>query len=165
MAREYTDEVVSVVATAQASAGPLATWAGDITSIPSARIAARQAFEMAGISPSDLDMAEVHDCFTIAEIIGIEDIGLFEPGKGAFAVAEGQTSREAPCTVNVSGGLKSKGHPVGATGAGQVLEMWLQLTERAGDRQLKDKDLRLGLTHNVGGTGGTCAVHIMERRS
>ena len=165
VAREYTDEVVSVVATAQASAGPLATWAGDITSIPSARIAARQAFEMAGISPSDLDMAEVHDCFTIAEIIGIEDIGLFEPGKGAFAVAEGQTSREAPCTVNVSGGLKSKGHPVGATGAGQVLEMWLQLTERAGDRQLKEKDLRLGLTHNVGGTGGTCAVHIMERRS
>ena len=92
VAREYTDEVVSVVATAQASAGPLATWAGDITSIPSARIAARQAFEMAGISPSDLDMAEVHDCFTIAEIIGIEDIGLFEPGKGAFAAAEGQTS-------------------------------------------------------------------------
>ena len=65
----------------------------------------------------------------------------------------------------MSGGLKSKGHPVGATGAGQVLEMWMQLTERAGDRQLKDKDLRLGLTHNVGGTGGTCAVHIMERRS
>ena len=164
MAREYTDDVVSVVASAQASAGPIATWAGDITSIPSARIAAHQAYEMAGIKPTDLDLAEVHDCFTIAEIIGIEDIGLFEPGKGAFAAAEGQTSREAPCTVNVSGGLKSKGHPVGATGTGQVLEVWTQLTEQAGDRQLKDKDLSLGLTHNVGGTGGTCAVHILERR-
>ena len=69
-----------------------------------------------------------------------------------------------PARLTCRAGLKSKGHPVGATGAGQVLEMWMQLTERAGDRQLKDKDLRLGLTHNVGGTGGTCAVHIMERK-
>ena len=90
--------------------------------------------------------------------------GCSSPGKGAFAAAEGQTSREAPVSVNVSGGLKSKGHPVGATGTGQILEVWTQLTERAGDRQLKDKDLSLGLTHNVGGTGGTCAIHILERR-
>ncbi|MEE9199670.1 MAG: hypothetical protein V3U26_07760 [Dehalococcoidia bacterium] len=164
IAGSFTDDVVTVAATAQASAGPLGTWAGDITSIPSARIAARQAYEMAGVQPSDIDLTEVHDCFTIAEIIGIEDLGLFEPGKGAFAAAEGQTSREADCVVNVSGGLKSKGHPVGATGTAQALEVWTQLMGRAGDRQLRGKDLRLGLTHNVGGTGGTCAIHILERR-
>ncbi|MFQ5933439.1 MAG: beta-ketoacyl synthase N-terminal-like domain-containing protein [Dehalococcoidia bacterium] len=164
IARNYTDDVVTVAATTQASAGPLGTWAGDITSIPSAHIAGRQAYEMAGVQPSDIDLAEVHDCFTAAEIIGIEDLGFFEPGKGAFASAEGQTSREGQWVINVSGGLKAKGHPVGATGAAQVLEVWSQLSGRAGERQLKDRDLSLGLTHNVGGTGGTCAVHILERR-
>ena len=164
IARNFTDDVVTVAATAQASAGPFSTWAGDITSIPSARVAARQAYEMAGVQPSDIDFAEVHDCFTIAEIFAIEDMGFFQAGKGAFAAAEGLTSREARCSINVSGGLKSKGHPVGATGAAQVLEVWTQFTGRAGERQLKDKDLRLGLTHNVGGTGGTCAIHILERK-
>ena len=163
-ARGFTDDVVTVAASAQASAGPFSTWAGDITSIPSARIAASQAYEMAEIEPSDIDLAEIHDCFTIAEIIGIEDLGFFEAGKGVFAAAEGLTSREGSCPINVSGGLKAKGHPVGATGTGQVLEVWTQLTGNAGERQLKDRDLHLGLTHNVGGTGGTCAVHILERK-
>ena len=153
-----------MAASAQASAGPLTSWGGDITGIPSARLAGREACEMAGVSPEDIDFAEVHDCFTIAEIMAIEDLGFFEPGRGAYATAEGQTSRDSDRPINVSGGLKSKGHPVGATGVAQIQEVWNQLRGRAGERQIEHKDLRLGLTHNVGGTGGTCAVHILERR-
>lgn len=163
-ARRYTADVVTVIATAQASAGPLSTWGGDITSIPSARVAAREAYDMAGAAPSDIDIAEVHDCFTSAEIMAIEDLGFFEPGKGAFASAEGQTTRDSDRPVNVSGGLKAKGHPVGATGAAQLQEVWNQLRGRANERQITHKDLELGLTHNVGGTGGTCTVHILERK-
>ncbi len=165
IAGEFTDDVVSVVASAQASAGPLATWGEDITSIPSARIAAREAYETAGVGPADIDLAEVHDCFTPAEVIAIEDLGFFEPGRGAFASAEGLTTRDSDRPVNVSGGLKAKGHPVGATGAAQLQEVWAQLRGKAGDRQIVHKDLRLGLTHNVGGTGGTCVVNILERKS
>ena len=163
VARDYTDDLVTVIASAQASAGPLSTWGGDITSIPSARIAAREAYQMAGIAATDIDLAEVHDCFTAAEIIAIEDLGFFEPGKGAFATAEGQTTRDSDRPINVSGGLKAKGHPVGATGVAQLQEVWNQLRGKAGERQITHKDLSLGLTHNVGGTGGTCVVHILER--
>lgn len=164
VAREYTDDLVTVAASAQASAGPFTAWGGDITGIPSARIAGRDAYEMAGVGPEDIDFAEVHDCFTTAEIMAIEDLGFFEPGKGAFGSAEGLTSRDSDRPINVSGGLKSKGHPVGATGVAQLQEVWTQLRGRAGDRQITHKDLRLGLTHNVGGTGGTSAIHILERK-
>ena len=163
VARNYTDDLVTVIASAQASAGPLSTWGGDITSIPSAKLAAREAYQMAGVAATDIDLAEVHDCFTAAEIIAIEDLGFFEPGKGAFATAEGQTTRDSDRPINVSGGLKAKGHPVGATGVAQLQEVWNQLRGKAGERQITHKDLRLGLTHNVGGTGGTCVVHILER--
>jgi acetyl-CoA C-acetyltransferase len=165
IAGRLTDSVVTVAASAQASAGPLATWGEDITSIPSARIAARDAYETAGVGPEDIDLAEVHDCFTPAEVIAIEDLGFFEPGKGAFASAEGLTTRDSDRPVNVSGGLKSKGHPVGATGTAQIQEVWTQLRGKAGERQITHKDLKLGLTHNVGGTGGTCVVNILERKS
>jgi acetyl-CoA C-acetyltransferase len=164
IARNFTDDLVTVVASAQASAGPFSTWGGDITSIPSARVAANKAFEMANVEPGDIDLVEVHDCFTIAEIIAIEDLGFFDPGKGAFATAEGQTARDSNRPVNISGGLKAKGHPVGATGTAQILEVWNQLRGKAGQRQITHKDLRLGMTHNVGGTGGTCAIHILERK-
>ena len=164
VAREYTDDPVNVIASAQASAGPLVNWGGNITSIPSVRIAAQEAYEMAGVGPEDIDIAEVHDCFTTAEIMGIEDLGFFEPGKGAFASAEGLTTRESDRPINVSGGLKAKGHPVGATGVAQLQEVWRQLRGKADERQITHKDLRLGLTHNVGGTGGTCVVHILERQ-
>ena len=164
VAHNFTDDAVTIAASAQASAGPFATWGGDITSIPSAQVAAREAYEMARVAPGDIDLAEVHDCFTSAEIIAIEDLGFFEPGKGAFATAEGQTTRESDRPINVSGGLKAKGHPVGATGVAQLQEVWSQLKGRAGERQITHKDLSLGLAHNVGGTGGTCVVHILERR-
>ena len=164
ISRNYTDDAVNVIASAQASASPIASWGADITSIPSVKVAARDAYDMAGVEPEDIDIAEVHDCFTSAEIMAIEDLGFFEPGEGAFASAEGQTTRESDRPINASGGLKAKGHPVGATGVAQLQEVWNQLRGTAGERQIKHKDLTLGLTHNVGGTGGTCIVHILERQ-
>jgi acetyl-CoA C-acetyltransferase len=108
-------------------------------------------------------VAEVHDCFTIAEIVAIEDLDFFPPGQGYRAAEEGQTARTGPRPINTSGGLKSKGHPVGASGAGQVVEIWKQMRGIAGERQVSG-DVNVGLTHNVGGTGQTCVVHIYERR-
>jgi len=151
-----------VIGTGQASDGGMHERA-TLTSLPAARLASQQAYEMARVKPSDIKVAEVHDCFTIAEIIATEDLGFFEPGQGHIAVEEGLTARGGPRPINTSGGLKAKGHPVGATGAAQVVEIWKQLRGRAGARQLPG-DLHLGLTHNVGGTGQTCVVHIFERR-
>jgi acetyl-CoA C-acetyltransferase len=119
---------------------------------------------MAGVAPSDIKIAEVHDCFTIAELIATEDLGFFAPGEGAKAALEGRTARDGDWPINTSGGLKSKGHPVGASGIGQVVEIWHQMRGEAGERQLRDRDINLALAHNVGGTGNTCVVHIFERR-
>ena len=116
---------------------------------------------MAGITPEDIQIAEVHDCFTIAEVIAIEDLGFFEPGTGYKQAELGTTARTGNKPINTSGGLKSKGHPVGASGVGQAVEIFKQLRGRAGDRQV-DGDPRIGLTHNVGATGQTCVVHIFE---
>jgi acetyl-CoA C-acetyltransferase len=118
---------------------------------------------MAGVKPGDIQVVEVHDCFTIAEVIATEDLGFFKPGQGHEAVEEGLTTRIGPRPVNTSGGLKSKGHPVGASGVGQVIEIWKQLRGEAGERQVPG-DLHLGMTHNVGGTGQTCVVHIFEKK-
>ncbi len=163
IARNFTEDVVRVLASSQTSAAPPATWNSDLTALPAVQSAARRAYEMAAVQPQDIDFAEVHDCFTPAEIIAIEDLGFFAPGQGAFATADRQTSRQSSRPINVSGGLKAKGHPVGATGLAQLQEVWHQLRNTAGGHQITHKDLRLGLTHNVGGTGGTCIIHILER--
>ena len=131
-----------------------------LTTIPSTRIAADAAFKMAGITPKDIDFAEVHDCFTIAEVIDTEDLGFFEKGKGVEAVREGQTKLNGEISINPSGGLKSKGHPIGATGVGQVVEVFDQLTGKAGERTVKNA--KIGLTQNFGATGASCAVHIFQ---
>ena len=136
----------------------------DFTSIGAASRAAAEAYGMAGVTPGDIQLAEVHDCFTIAEIIATEDLGLVGLGKGFRAAMDGVTRRNGKIPVNTSGGLKSKGHPVGASGVGQVVEIWKQLRGEAGERQVAGGPA-LGLTHNVGGTGQTCVVHIFERRS
>jgi acetyl-CoA C-acetyltransferase len=133
----------------------------DITTIPSTIIAAKQAYKMAGVTPKDIDFAEVHDCFTIAEIIDIEDLGFFEKGRGGIAAREGITHRNGEIPINPSGGLKSKGHPIGATGVGQVVEVFEQLTGTAGDRTVKDAEI--ALTHNFGATGASAAVHIFQK--
>ena len=128
-----------------------------------ARFAAQQAYDMAGVKPQDIRIAEVHDCFTIAELVATEDLGFFKPGQGFKAVEEGVTARDGAKPINTSGGLKSKGHPVGASGAGQAVEIWHQMRGEAGPRQVP-MDVPLALTHNVGATGATCAIHIYERR-
>ncbi len=162
LAKKYSKNPIYVAGTGQASDGALHD-RQELNSIPAARMAGQQAYQMAGISPQDIDFAEVHDCFTIAEIIATEDLGFFEKGTGWRAAEDGETSRDGSKPINLSGGLKSKGHPVGASGVGQVVEVWKQLRGQAGERQAGGK-LRFGLTHNVGGTGQTCVVHIFERR-
>ena len=115
---------------------------------------------MAGITAKDIDFAEVHDCFTIAEVVDTEDLGFFEKGTGVQAVREGRTARNGDIPINPSGGLKAKGHPIGATGVGQVVEVFEKLTGKAGERTVKDA--KIGLTHNFGATGASCAVHIFQ---
>lgn len=130
----------------------------DMTTIPSTKLAAEQAFTMAKLDPKQVDFMEVHDCFTIAEAVAIEDLGYAPRGQGAKLAREGVTARDGRLPVNASGGLKSKGHPVGATGIGQIVEVYEQLLGKAGPRQVPDA--RVGLTHNVGATGGSCGVHL-----
>lgn len=162
LAEKFSDAPIFVAGTGHASDGALHD-RDTLTSIPAAKLAGQQAYEMAGITPADIDFAEVHDCFTIAEIIATEDLGFFKPGEGGRMAEDGETSRDGEKPVNLSGGLKSKGHPVGASGIGQVVEVWKQLRGEAGQRQLPGQ-LKYGLTHNVGGTGQTCVVHIFEKR-
>jgi acetyl-CoA C-acetyltransferase len=118
------------------------------------------AYTMAGKKPEDIDCAEVHDCFTIAEICITEALGFVEKGKGGPFVESGATSLDGKIPVNTSGGLKSKGHPVGATGVAQVIEIVHQLRGEAGERQVKGA--KVGLTQNMGGSGGSAVVHILE---
>jgi acetyl-CoA C-acetyltransferase len=162
LAAQFTDAPLHVIGTGQASDAATHD-RPTLTGIPAAEKAAQMAYTMADVTPDDIQLAEVHDCFTIAEIMATEDLGFFERGEGWKAAEEGRTALDGDRPINTSGGLKSKGHPVGASGAGQVVEIWKQLRGEAGKRQLPG-DIRLGLTHNVGGTGQTCAVHIFERR-
>jgi acetyl-CoA C-acetyltransferase len=133
----------------------------DLTTLNAAVLAGREAFRRAGLSVKDIDFAEVHDCFTVAELVAEEDLGLAPRGEAARLTAEGYTKIKGEMPVNPSGGLKAKGHPVGATGVGQVVEVYEQLYGKAGQRQVENA--RIALTHNVGATGGSCAVHIFER--
>jgi acetyl-CoA C-acetyltransferase len=133
----------------------------DITTFPAVRCAAEKAYAMSGVAPSDIDFAELHDCFTIAEIIALEDLGLFPRGQAGPAGLAGRTARDGELPINSSGGLKSKGHPVGATGVAQVCEVFWQLRGEAGKRQLND--VSIGLTQNLGGSGATAVVGVYSR--
>jgi len=135
----------------------------DCTTFPAAREAAASAYAEAGILPSDIDLAEVHDCFTIAEIVAMEDLGLAQPGEATELIRAGETDLGGTIPVNVSGGLKAGGHAIGATGVGQIYEAVTQLRGEAGDRQVAHAEH--AVTHNVGGVGGTCAVHVLRRPS
>ena len=125
---------------------------------------ANEAYEMSGLTPKDIQFSEVHDCFSIAELVTMEDLGFVKPGEAHRAVADGMTRLDGPKPINTSGGLKSKGHPVGATGVAQLYEVWTQLRGKAGKRQVPNPNLRIGGAHNLGGTGGTCTFTILERR-
>ena len=131
-----------------------------LTRLDATAKAGELAYKMAGKKPEDIDFAEVHDCFTIAEIMVIEDLGFFEKGKGGIGAESGETHIGGRIPINPSGGLKSKGHPVGATGVAQAIELVLQLRGEAGDRQIEGA--KIGLAQNMGGSGGSTVVHIME---
>ncbi len=133
----------------------------DLTSLPSAKDAADQAYKMAGVSAADIKVAEVHDCFTIAEIMAYEDLGFCAKGQGGPFIAERQSYIGGSTPVNVDGGLKAKGHPIGATGVSMTYEIVSQLRGECGPRQVPGADI--GLTHNVGGIGQYCFVHVLRR--
>ena len=134
----------------------------DLTSLAASRSAAEAAYRTSGLKPKDIDMAEVHDCFTIAEWLAVEDLGLVGRGEAPKAYEQGLTSLDGDIPVNTDGGLKAKGHPVGATGIGMLNEVWSQLRGTAGRRQIKNK-AEVGLIHNVGGSGASAAVFIFGR--
>jgi acetyl-CoA C-acetyltransferase len=163
LAKRFTDDPLYVAGIGQASGRGLNA-ADDLTYFEATRYAANEAYEMSGLTPADIQFAEVHDCFSIAELLHIEDLGFFKPGEGYKAVADGLTKLDGEKPINTSGGLKCKGHPVGATGAAQLIEVWEQLRNKAGDRGVPIEDLRIGAAHNLGGTGGTCTFTILERR-
>ena len=161
-AKEFSDHPIHIIGSGQASDSAL-HGRSDLTSLFAARKASADAYAMAGVGARDIRIAEVHDCFTIAEVIASEDIGFFAPGEGYKAAEDGVTARNGAKPVNTSGGLKAKGHPVGASGVAQAVEVWKQMRGEAGERQVAG-DVPLALTHNVGATGSTCVVHIYERK-
>jgi len=161
LARKFTDTPVHITGSGQAQDTLALFQRDDVTSMSVTKLAAKQAYDMANVRPKQIDVAETHDCFTIAEIIAYEDLELCKPGEGGTLIDEGVTSLGGKIPINTSGGLKSKGHPVGATGTAQAFEIYLQLTGQADKRQVKGAEI--GLSQNVGGSASTGVVHIYRR--
>ncbi|MCX6653439.1 MAG: thiolase domain-containing protein [Methanomassiliicoccales archaeon] len=159
-ARKYTDKPIKITASAQASDTLALHAREEICSFHATKLAAQRAFKQAKLEPKDVQVMEVHDNFTISEILAIEDLGFFEKGQGGKATADGQTAIGGKVAVNTSGGLKARGDPIGATGLAQMVELVIQLRGTAGKRQVNGA--RVGLAQNVGGTGATSVVHILE---
>jgi len=160
VAKKLTGKPVVICGAGQSSAGAL-SFQKDPTRLRARELSAKQAYQMAGMQPKDIDICELHDCFTIAEIVATEGLGFFEPGKGAEALEAGRTGLGGELVVNPSGGLKSKGHPIGATGAAQVYEVAKQLREECGDRQIDGA--KVGMTDTLGGDFGTVSNIILKR--
>ena len=164
LAKEYTEKPIYIIGTGHAT-GESLNCRNTLTSIPAAKEAAAQAYSMANVTAADIKTAEVHDCFTIAEVMAIADLGFFSEGKeAAKAAGDGKTTRDGSKPINPSGGLKSKGHPIGASGAAMAVEIFHQMRNEAGPRQVANGNVDLALTHNVGTHGTTCVVNIYERR-
>jgi len=161
IAKKFTDTPVHIIGSGQAQDTLSLFERENFSSMLVTRLAAKQAYDAAGIGPKDVDVAEVHDCFTIAEIMAYEDLGFCGPGEGGKLIDQGVTALGGKIPVNTSGGLKAKGHPVGATGIAQACEIYLQLTNQAGKRQVPGAEI--GLTENVGGSASTGVVHIYAR--
>lgn len=158
LAREFTAKPVEIAGFGAGSDHLAIHDRETITSLRASVEAAKKAYEMAGISPADVQVAEVHDCFTIAEILAYEDLGFCPAGGAPRLLDEGATTLQGRLPVNPSGGLKSKGHPLGATGVAQAVEIFRQLRGEAKERQVKDAEI--GLSHNVGGSGGSAVVFV-----
>ena len=160
-AKQFDGPKVKVKAFAQASDTMSLHDRSDLTGFDTTKIASRKAFQRAGLEPKDIDFAEIHDCFSIAEIMAIEDMGFFKKGTGGKVTLDGETAADGHLPINVSGGLKAKGHPIGATGVSQIVEVFKQLNGLAEKRQLAD--VEYGMTQNLGGSGSTIVCHILER--
>ena len=160
-AKKYTDTPIYVKASTQASDTIALHSRKSLTTIESTINASRKAYDIAGIEAKDVDIAEVHDCFSINGLLAIEDLGFFKKGEGGKAIEDGLIERDGQVAVNTSGGLKARGHPLGATGIAQAAEVTWQLRGEADKRQVDGAEI--GLTQNIGGTGGTVAVHILSR--
>ncbi|MEN8164236.1 MAG: thiolase domain-containing protein [Acidobacteriota bacterium] len=160
-ATRYTDQPIRILGTGQATSAMALADRKDPTFLDSVQLSGERAFTMAGVGPDDIDVAEVHDCFAISEICCIDALGLVERSQASGAAASGLTALGGRIPVNTSGGLKAKGHPVGATGIAQIIEIFEQLRGESGDRQVSGA--RLGLAQNMGGSGASSVVHILER--
>jgi len=160
IAKKYTDKPVKIIGSGQASDTLSLHGRRDICTLDATVYAAKMAYKQANLKPDNIDVAEVHDCFTIGDICAIEDLGFVKKGEGGKAIDNKITTMDGRIPVNTSGGLKSKGHPVGATGVAQIVEITQQLRGEADKRQVKDA--KIGLAHNVGGSGATGVVHILE---
>ncbi len=158
VAAEYTDAPIRVLGSGHATGRSAAYRYEDLTTLEATTAAAESAYEQAGIGPEDVDVVELHDCFSAAEIGDSEDLGFFEKGEGAAAVAEGRTAVDGEIPINPSGGLLAKGHPVGATGIGQIDEICRQLR---GDHENQIGDAEIGLAHNLGGSGAVSTVTVL----
>jgi acetyl-CoA C-acetyltransferase len=160
-AKKYTDTPIYVKASTQASDTIALHSRKSLTTIQSTITASRKAYDIAGIEAKDVDVAEVHDCFSINGLLAIEDLGFFKKGEGGQAIEDGLIERDGQVAVNTSGGLKARGHPLGATGIAQAAEITWQLRGDADKRQVDGAEI--GLTQNIGGTGGTVAIHVLSR--
>lgn len=160
-ARAISDKTVWLDGVAAATASMSVLRRPNLVGLPSAEQAGREAYEMAGVGPGEIKVAEVHDCFTIAEIMAYEDLGFCKKGEGGRFIQDRQTYIGGKVAVNVDGGLKAKGHPIGATGVSMTYEIVKQLRGEAGERQVPNADV--GLTHNVGGIGQYCFVQVLRR--
>lgn len=158
-ASSYAAKPVRVLASAQTSGRLALDEKADITTFEAVASAARKAYRLAGVTAADIQFGEIHDCFTIAEILATEDLGFVKKGEGGPYAAEGRTALDGERPVNSSGGLKAKGHPVGATGTAQICDVALQIRGGAGERQLARHSL--GLAQNLGGSGATSVVTIL----
>jgi acetyl-CoA C-acetyltransferase len=161
IAKKFTEVPIEIIGSGQASDTLSLHDRKDICTMEATKVAARRAFAMANLTSKDVDVAEVHDNFTISEILAIEDLGFFKKGEGGKATEAGLTGLQGEVAVNTSGGLKARGDPIGATGLAQAVEIVAQLRGKADKRQVKDA--AVGLTQNVGGSGATAVVHIFRR--
>lgn len=156
-----TNRDIKIIASAMATDAISLSQRQKLTSFKASKIAARMAYKQAKIKPSEIDVAEVHDCFTIAELVAVEDLGFAKEGESKNLVREGRTTLKGDIPINTDGGLKADGHPIGATGAAEIIEIVKQLRNEAGKRQVQGAEI--GLVHNVGGTGGTAVIHILTK--
>jgi acetyl-CoA C-acetyltransferase len=159
-AKEFTDRPVKILASGAATSTLSLAQRPDPSHLDVVELSGKRAYEMAGLGPDQIDLAEIHDCFAISEICCVESLGFMEPGKGGEGAREGITDLGGRIPVNVSGGLKSKGHPVGATGVAQAVTVVEQLRGEAGELQVEGA--RIGMAQNMGGSGASSVVHIFQ---